>query len=105
MIIRRRTFCAKGTSIKSSKDFNEEVEKMSYEGEKEILGKEIEKINKEIKDLSYQLSELLNVDCNLGVCSFDPQVDNIQDKMKEIEEKKKLLLFLKENLDRYNKEK
>ena len=78
---------------------------MSYDGEKEILSMEIEKINREIKDLSYQLSELLNVDCNLGVCSFDPQVDNIQDKMKEIEEKKKLLLFLKENLDRYHEEK
>ena len=78
---------------------------MSYDGEKEILSMEIEKINKEIKDLSYQLSELLNVDCNLGVCSFDPQVDNIRDKMNEIEEKKKLLLFLKENLDRYHKEK
>ena len=105
MIIRSRIFCARGTSIKSSKGFNGEVDEMSYDGEKEILSMEIEKINREIKDLSYQLSELLNVDCNLGVCSFDPQVDNIQDKMKEIEEKKKLLLFLKENLDRYHEEK
>jgi len=78
---------------------------MSHNGEKEILDREIEKINHEIKTLSYKLSELLNVDCNLGVCSFDPEVDNIQDKMKEIDEKKKLLLFLKENLDRYHQQK
>ena len=76
---------------------------MAYEGEKEILESEIEKINKEIEKLGYQLSEILNVDCSLGVCSFDPEVDNMQDKMKEIEEKKKLLSFLKENLDRYHK--
>ncbi len=74
---------------------------MNHESEKKILEHEIEKLNKEIKDLGYKLSELLNVDCNFGDCGFDPEVDNFQEKMEEIEKTKGLLEFLKKNLDKY----
>lgn len=74
---------------------------MNHESERNILEHEIEKLNEEIKDLGYKLSELLNVDCNFGYCSFDPDVDNFQEKMEEIEKTKKLLEFLKKNIDGY----
>ena len=74
---------------------------MDYEGERKILEHEIEKLNQEIKDLGYKLSELLNVDCNFGYCSFDPELDNFQDKMEEIERTRDLLEFLKKNLSKY----
>ena len=67
--------------------------------EKEILEKEIESLNNEIKNLGYQLSGLLNVDCSFGVCSFDPEVDDIESKIKEVEEKKALLERLKQNIN------
>ncbi len=80
-------------------------EKMTYEHEKEILEKEIKKLNEEIKALGYKLGGILNVDCNFGICTFDPEADNVQEKMREIEEQKKLLEFLKDNLKKYHKKK
>lgn len=74
-----------------------------YDREKVLLEKELTEINREIKALSYKLSELLNIDCNLGVCTFDPEVNDVQGKIKEIEEKRGLLEFLKKNLEAYKK--
>ncbi len=71
--------------------------------QKALLDKELNDLNEKVKKLGYKLSELLNLDCNFGVCSFDPEIDNVQEKIKEIEEKKKLLEFLKKNIDAYGK--
>lgn len=71
---------------------------MSYEKEKEVLEGQIEELNEEIRRLGYRISELLNVDCTLGVCTFDPEVDNVQDKIKEVEEKKRILERLKKTI-------
>jgi hypothetical protein len=74
---------------------------MTHESEKKLLESELEDLNQKIKSLSYQLSELLNLDCNFGVCTFDPEVDNIQEKIKEVEKKKILIEFLKNHIDQY----
>ena len=73
---------------------------MTHENEQKMLEHEIGKLNEELKDLGYKLSELLNVDCNFGSCSFDKEIDNVRDKMEEVEKTKKLLEFIKNNLDR-----
>ncbi|MGA1864020.1 MAG: hypothetical protein ACMUHX_03055 [bacterium] len=73
---------------------------MNHEEEQKILEHEIEKLNEELKDLGYKLSELLNVDCNFGACSFDKEMDNVREKMAEVEKTKKLLEFLKNNIDK-----
>lgn len=72
---------------------------MSMENEKKLLVKEIENLNEEILTLSYKLNELLSVDCTFGVCLFDPEVENVHDKMKEVHEKKVLLERIKKNID------
>lgn len=72
---------------------------MTVENDKKLLDKEIESLNEEIKNLGYQLSGVLNVDCSFGVCAFDPDADSLQDKMKEIQEKRALLERLKENIN------
>lgn len=72
---------------------------MAMENEKKLLDKEIESLNEEIEKLGYQLGGLLNVDCSFGVCTFDPDVDIIQDKLKEVQEKRSLLERLKRNMD------
>lgn len=75
--------------------------KMGSNEDKKILDKEINRLNEEINILAYKLSGILDVDCSFGVCTFDPQVDNIQDKIKEVQEKKGLLERLKANIDSY----
>ncbi|MBN2373980.1 hypothetical protein JXL19_09365 [bacterium] len=74
---------------------------MGSNEDKKILDKEINRLNEEINILAYKLSGILDVDCSFGVCTFDPQVDNIQDKIKEVQEKKGLLERLKANIDSY----
>ena len=72
--------------------------------DKKILEKEIKKLNEKIKNLGYELSALLNVDCSFGVCSYDPEVDDLEDKMEEIQEKKALLERLMKNIKSCQKE-
>ena len=71
---------------------------MSIEDEKKLLEKQIESLNEEIKNLGYELSGLLNVDCSFGVCVYDPEAENLQDKLKEVQERKALLEQIKRNI-------
>lgn len=66
--------------------------------EKELLQKEIEDLNNRIKELAYRLGGVLDVDCNLGVCSYDPEADDLQAKLKEVHERKALLEKLMRDL-------
>ena len=69
------------------------------ENDRELLQKQIDSLNDEIKTLAYRLGGLLDVDCNLGVCSYNPEADNLQDKMKEVQERKALLQKILQGLD------
>lgn len=66
--------------------------------ERALLEEQIEKLNEEIKKLGYELSALLNVDCNLGECMFDPEADDVREKLREVEEKKRMLGLIKERI-------
>ena len=59
--------------------------------DKELLRKEIDELNNQIRELAYRLGGILDVDCNLGVCSYDPEADDLQEKLKEVHERKALL--------------
>ena len=61
------------------------------EEERELLLKQIDSLNDEIKNLAYKLGGLLDVDCNLGVCSYNPDADDLQETMKEVQKRKALL--------------
>lgn len=67
--------------------------------EKEILLEQIESLNEEIRKLAYKLGGLLDVDCNLGVCSYDPEADDLQSKIREVQERKALLERITASLD------
>lgn len=75
---------------------------MDLEEDKKLLEKEIADLNKEIISLAYHLREVLEVDCSFGACVYDPRVDDIEKKMKEVQEKKELLLRIKLGLKRSN---
>ncbi|MGA1867382.1 MAG: hypothetical protein ACMUJM_02430 [bacterium] len=72
---------------------------MGSEDDKKILEREIANLNQEIDNLGYKLSGILNVDCSFGDCYYDPEVDDIQEKIKEVQEKKALLQRIKNNID------
>lgn len=67
--------------------------------DKTLLQKEIDELNNQIKKLAYRLGGVLDVDCNLGVCSYDPEADDLQKKMTEVQERKALLEKLMGNLE------
>lgn len=67
--------------------------------DKTLLQKEIDELNNRIKQLAYRLGGVLDVDCNLGVCSYDPNVDDLHQKMKEVQDRKILLEKLMANLE------
>jgi hypothetical protein len=69
------------------------------EDEKALLQKQIDNLNNEIRSLAYRLGGLLDVDCNLGVCSYDPEADDLQEKMKEVQKRKALLEKIAQGLD------
>ena len=71
---------------------------MTRGSERQLLDKQIENLNEEIKTLGYELSGLLNVDCSFGVCAYDPEADNLQGKLKEVQEQKELLERIKKNI-------
>ncbi|MEW6380748.1 MAG: hypothetical protein AB1611_14225 [bacterium] len=77
---------------------------MGTKNEEKLLGREIEDLNEEIIALGYKLNELLSVDCSFGFCNFNPEIDIILDKIKEIQERKALLEHLKENIGAYQGE-
>jgi len=43
------------------------------------------------------------VDCNFGVCTFDPEINNVEEKIKEVEEKRQLLEFIRGKIDAYKR--
>ena len=71
---------------------------MADDKERALLEEQIEKLNEEIRKLGYELSALLNVDCNLGACMFDPEADDVKEKLREVEEKKRMLALIKERV-------
>ena len=71
---------------------------MTIEKEQKVLESQIESLNEEIKSLGYELGGLLNIDCSFGVCAYDPEVEDLQGKLKEVEEKKALLERIKKNI-------
>ena len=69
------------------------------EEDRELLESQIKNLNEELSELAYRLGGLLDVDCNMGVCAYNPEADDLQEKMKEVKKKKELLERLRSNLD------
>lgn len=69
------------------------------EEDRELLEGQIKQLNEQLSTLAYRLGGLLDIDCNMGVCAYNPEVDDLQEKMKEVQKKKELLERLSSNLD------
>ena len=64
-----------------------------------VLTGQISALNEEIKQLASKLEGILNVDCSLGACAFDPEVDDVHEKIEEVGKKRSLLERIRNNLD------
>ena len=69
------------------------------EDQKNVLESQIEALNEDIKELGYKLEGILDVGCSLGVCAFDPEADDVQEKIAEVQRKRAILERLRDNLD------
>ncbi len=64
----------------------------------ELLNKEIADYEEELKVLASKLQELAGVDCSFGACVFDPEMQDVEAKLAEIERRKKVLAEVMESL-------
>ena len=67
--------------------------------DRELLESQIKTLNEQLSKLAYRLGGLFDIDCNMGVCAYNPEADDLQEKMKEVQKKKELLERLSSNLD------
>lgn len=66
----------------------------------ELLNKEIEGYEEELKVVASKLQELAGVDCSFGACVFDPEMQDVEAKLAELEKRKKTLAEVKESLEK-----
>jgi uncharacterized protein (DUF342 family) len=78
--------------------YTKEVSPMANEKE-ELLNKEIEGYEEELKTLASKLQELAGVDCSFGACVFDPEMEDIEEKLAEMEKRKKVLGDVMDSLE------
>jgi prefoldin subunit 5 len=65
----------------------------------EMLNGEIEAFEEELKQLAVRLEEISGVDCNFGACVFDPAMNDIEDKIAEVQKRKKILNDVLQSLE------
>lgn len=64
----------------------------------ELLNKEIAGYEEDLRVLAGKLQELAGVDCSFGACVFDPEMKDVEDKLADLERRKKVLGEVMESL-------
>jgi len=64
----------------------------------ELLNKEIASYEEELRVLAGKLQELAGVDCSFGACVFDPEMQDVEAKLAELQKRKKVLAEVMESL-------
>lgn len=65
----------------------------------ELLNKEIEAYEDELAVVATKLQELAGVDCSFGACVFDPEMQDVEEKLADLEKRKKILAEVKDSLE------
>ena len=66
----------------------------------ELLFEEIAAYEEELRVVASRLQEVAGVDCSFGACVFDPEMQDVEAKLAELERRKRGLLEVKESLER-----
>jgi hypothetical protein len=65
-----------------------------------LLNKEIEDYEDKLSVLASKMQELAGVDCSFGACVFDPEMKEVEEKLAEVEKRKKILGDVMDTLDK-----
>lgn len=65
----------------------------------EILKQEIADLEEQTKILAEKLERLVGVDCSFGACVFDPEMEEAEAKIAEVQKRKKSLQDLLDHLE------
>ena len=63
---------------------------MAHEME-DFLREEIGIENERLKRMAVKLEELMQIDCPLGVCVFDPKIQELEHRLDEIQHRKEVI--------------
>ncbi len=66
----------------------------------ELLNEEIAAYEEELRVVASRLQEVAGVDCSFGACVFDPEMQDVEARLAELERRKRGLLEVKESLER-----
>jgi len=85
--------------VRTMGGITKEVASMANEKE-ELLNKEIEAYEDELAVVASKLQELAGVDCSFGACVFDPEMKDVEDKLADLDKRKKILAEVKDSLEK-----
>ncbi len=69
---------------------SKEVYQMAEDKEK-LLNEEIAAYEEQLKQVAVKMQELMGTDCSFGACVFDPEMQDTEAKLAELERRKKAL--------------
>jgi len=64
----------------------------------EYLQQQLDELDEETKKLAVQMEELAGVDCDFGVCVFDPTLDSVEKKIEDVQRRRKMIAAMMESL-------
>ena len=67
--------------------------------EEAILTKQIEELDETTRQLADKFEALAGMQCSFGECVFDPAMDDLQNKLAEVQRRKDLLEGMIEHLE------
>ncbi len=76
---------------------------MQEEKEK-ILKEELEKLEEQTRVLADKIQVLTGIDCSFGSCVFDPEMTEIEQKISEVQRRKKILERIMSELEACERE-
>lgn len=68
------------------------------EDQEKLLNQEIEAYDDELAKLAEKLEEVAGVDCNFGACVFDPEMNDVEDKIAEVQKRRKTIADIIDSL-------
>lgn len=67
--------------------------------EEKVLKGELDKLNDQTAKLAEKFESLAGIDCDFGECIFDPEMDNVEKKIAEVQRRKKIFEGMIEHLE------
>ena len=59
------------------------------EEREKVLEKEIAELDDQMKKLAVKLEEIAGTDCDFGACILDPAMESVEEKIEEVQRRKK----------------